>query len=118
MMADFQDEQLDDLGIFTFHKQGFTISFEDEERTINWDSIQTIQAYKKDLYTYDLICLDIHLQEGDGFSINEETPGWFKFSQRIKEQFNEVDKGWDIDIITPAFEANHTILYSKETPNV
>lgn len=102
------------LGIIKYSEDGFSYHINGEKTLHKWIDISQIEAYKTDEFVFDTICLEIQFNDGNIFSINEETPGWFQFNKKIKEQFSEIDKDWDIEIAVPAFETNLTILYSKD----
>jgi hypothetical protein len=46
--------------------------------------------------------------------LTEETPGWYKFLTLTKEKFPQIDKDWEVDISTPAFETKLTLIYDKK----
>jgi hypothetical protein len=48
-----------DIGIFEYYNTGFIVHFENNIITVEWSSIKALFGYKVDLYTVDVICLDI-----------------------------------------------------------
>jgi hypothetical protein len=105
--------KLVDNGIFEYTDEGFTISLE-ELRKIKWAQIQTIFAYKVDLFTTDEICIDVICDNNISFRVTEETAGWFVFLERLKEQFPTIEEDWSINITQPAFATNLTLVYDRE----
>src|SRR5687768_13264806 len=88
------DELYDDLGVFQYDQEGFTISYEDFTKRINWADITQLNAYKVDLFTTDRIDLEIVYCD-KSFSISEELPGWYQFVIITKEIFPTIPKDWD-----------------------
>lgn len=107
------EEIYSDLGIFEYFEDGFKITNKDFEKTIKWSEIDQINAYKKDLYAYDLVVMEIVCGE-KALSINEESPGWFQFILKLKEVFETIPNDWEINITQPAFAENYTVLYEKK----
>lgn len=99
--------------MFVYASDGFTVTNGDFEKTIRWEEIDRINAYKKDLVAYDLIVLEIVC--GDYvLTLDEVSPGWFSFILKLKDVFKTIPKDWDINIIQPPFKENYTILFKKE----
>jgi len=108
------EKEFKQKGVFNYHKNGFTINIDHHLRKYNWDEISALFGYKLDNYTTDSICLDIFIRDGESFNINEETPGWFQFLLKSKENIDNIPKDWEIEISTPVFETKHTLLYDKK----
>lgn len=100
-------------GIFTYHKNGFELQIEDKPTKIEWNEIKKLTAYKVDLFATDEIRLFLEAENGKQFEISESTEGWFQFNERLKEQFSEINKNWEIDIAVPAFERKETEIYNR-----
>ena len=92
--------------------KGFCISIETGIKDIFWNDIKELHAYKKDLLTYDEICIDIVLPESI-ITITEEIEGWVEFTEKMNKIFPSINKEWYADIMLPAFKTNFTILYKK-----
>ena len=107
------NDRLIDNGLFKYNPRGFTISLT-EPKDINWSDIQSIFAYKVDLMTTDQICIDVFCDYQISFRVTEETPGWFVFIERLKEQFPTIEEDWNINVAHPAFETNLTLIYDRE----
>ena len=48
-----------DSGVFQYDQEGFSISYEDFIKRINWADIKQLNAYKVDLFTTDRVDLEI-----------------------------------------------------------
>ncbi len=110
-------EKYDDLGIFTYDDEGFTIKLKESFERILWNEIEKLVAYKMDLGTIDEICLDVVYGEYQ-ITITEETPGWYQFVEKTKEIFPFIAKNWDSTIVYPAFATNLTIIYQRNVDEV
>lgn len=102
-----------DLGIFEYFNDGFYIKLEDSKEKINWQEIDQINVYKKDVFVYDLVMMEI-IFNGDTIKIHEETPGWFQFNIKLKDNLKSIQKDWGINITQPPFAQNFTTIYLKE----
>jgi hypothetical protein len=108
------ERRLNDNGIFVFSQNGFKVKIESEVNKYLWSDIAVLFGYKKDLYTTDNICLDVFTIDEKGFSINEDTKGWYQFVKHSKEHLTEIPENWEVEIAAPAFETKLTLLYDKE----
>jgi hypothetical protein len=106
------EEIYSDLGMFEYFDDGFKITNEDFTRIIKWSEIDKICAYKKDVFAYDLVVMEIVCGE-KALVINEQSPGWFQLVLKLNKVFETIPKGWEIEITQPAFKENYTVLYSK-----
>ena len=107
------DEMFSDLGVFVYANEGFTVTYEDFTKRLDWTDITQINVYKVDQYTVDRI--DMEIVYGDkAFTISEELPGWYQFVLKIKDVFPTIPNDWDMEIVQPAFASNYTTIYDKE----
>ncbi len=110
--AEFEKRYADE-GIFSYTEAGFTISFDSKPTSIQWNEIDTLLAYKKDLLATDEICLDMHWR-GQMIRISESTNGWYQFLERLPKIFPGIKQSWNFDIIHPAFATNLTLLFDRK----
>jgi hypothetical protein len=106
-------EFYDSNGIFSYDKNGFELQIEEKLTKIKWNEIEKLTAYKIDLFATDEIRIFLKADNGKQFEISENTEGWFQFNEKLKEQFSEIDKSWEIDIAVPAFERKETEIYNR-----
>lgn len=81
-----------------------------------WGEVTEIVAYKRDVLTYDLICLGITTVWA-AFEIDEESTGWDLFIQAVEQNLAgslAVDAWWP-KVTFPAFATNQTTIYRKIT---
>jgi hypothetical protein len=105
---------------FNFNSDGVTysswINSELEyERLIPWTKIEKIAAFKRDLYTVDLMCIAFETSDFV-YEINEEMVSWAAFVTAIATHLPGCLKveEWYQAVMLPAFETNQTVLYSRE----
>jgi hypothetical protein len=111
-------EIYNDNGIFTFNDNSFSIKTENSIKEIYWNEINSMLAYKIDLYATDLITLDIYCSNNFHFKINEETPGWYKFLEYSKKMFPRITENWEMEIAVPAFATNLILIYDSQNRNL
>lgn len=99
--------------VFEFTNDELRIKENDRLSEVQWTSITTIFGYKKDLITYDTICLDI-IFNNRTLTICEESAGWVDLLEALKKQFPRIPENWYLDIMTPAFKTNLILLYDRQ----
>jgi hypothetical protein len=96
-------------GVFTLQgakAEAFSASF---------DAISRVEAYKLDEVTADLICFDILVDTERGsvvVFVHEEVEGFDALVTRL-ESLPGFDRTWRDEIVLPAFEANHAVLFRR-----
>jgi hypothetical protein len=98
------------LGTFQYHEDGFTLTYEEFEKRVNWRDITQINVFKVDQMTVDRIDMEIVIGN-TSFTISEEFPGWYQFVAKTKEVFPIIPNDWDVEIVKPAFAENYRTIY-------
>ena len=83
--------------------------------TWRFDSVTRIAAYKRDLFTIDLICCDITISSGAGAetrSVDEEMPGYDNLMSAFAA-FPGFNRTWQSSVVKPAFVENLTTLFER-----
>ncbi len=81
---------------------------------LNWDDVDEIVAFKRDLLTTDLLCLDLHsAKDGLWHLVHEEGEGFEEFLSVLEVKFDVPRPGWWDKVVKPAFKENRTVLYKK-----
>ncbi len=99
---------------FQLHKPGQPT---DAGRRFAWQEITSIVAYKRDLVTYDMICLAIE-GASTAVEINEEDNGWDGFIRAAEKNLPgsvPLDRWWPA-VTQPPFATNLTTIYHREQP--
>jgi hypothetical protein len=82
---------------------------------VRWAEVEKIIAYKRDLFSYDCICVMFDLIGGASIEIDETMDGFVDVMKRAGETCAgciKLDK-WYFEIMTPAFKTKLTELYRK-----
>ena len=100
------------LGIFSYVEDGFTIQIGPGPKKYLYADIEAIVAYKVDRTTYDEMRLEV-IFEDCAVLISEDAPGWYQFVIRTKEIFPTIPQDWDLQMPFPSFEMNLMVLYKR-----
>lgn len=111
------DAQIPDprLGVLKADETHLTHSLPDgTTRVIAWSDVTRITTYKLDLLATDCICL---LFEGcfpeSPYEIHEEMVGFADLFGFMRTAFPAVPGNWFLDVATPAFATNLTVLFER-----
>ena len=86
------------------------------EGSIDWAEIHTADAFKRDLFGYDLICLQLSKKDEDeGIEVDEEDPKWNELMIELPKNMGGFKEwtSWFSEVAFPAFEANLTRVYER-----
>lgn len=97
-------------------KNSFEINNGSSRINVKWCEIEKIVAFKKDLLTYDQICLEIYSNKKQ-FYCSEDFDGWNDFVKELNNQLPRLDKNWIRKVSQPPFEKSRTTIFSKEKFN-
>ena len=92
-----------------------TIENETGQDILQWRDVIRVEAFKRDLYVVDQICLLFIKTDGFGLEINEEMSGFGELVQYLPtylpgcQTFGE----WYLPVAIPAFELNLTVIYER-----
>lgn len=98
--------------IFQLANDGFFYSIDGIEKKVSWNEIDKIIAYKKDLFTTDLVCVDI-THNTTIITLTEELVGWDIFVKTMGEKLPLIDPDWEWKVIQPPFETNLITIFKK-----
>jgi hypothetical protein len=94
-----------------------TVSFSDGSvsiATVEWRDVTTVVAFKRDLFTYDLLCVEI-VTPTDRLELDEEMDGWANMLEELPVYLPgtlETSQWWN-NVVHPAFVTNPTPLFVK-----
>ena len=86
------------------------------EKVVAWQDVVRIDAFKRDLYVVDLMCLTLRFKDNKTVDIDEEMEGWESLVEKLPEylpgcrEFAE----WFEVVAFPAFKPNLTVIYKRE----
>lgn len=95
-------------------QNGFILLKNDVEvDRVAFPRVREIFAYKRDLYTYDLICLGFRFTHREGWVVVDEAmPGFKELVRRIEVRFGVETESWYLNVAIPAFASNFTTLWT------
>ena len=102
-----------------FDEAGFAMkndtSVEQSPRML-WSEVVKVTAYKRDLFSTDLICIFLSRADKTGLEIHEEMNNWLDFIALLPTRLTgcKPTESWLQDITVPAFAANMTELFSRQ----
>jgi hypothetical protein len=81
---------------------------------VNFGDILSVEAYKRDELTTDLICFDVLVASDPPMTwfLHEETSGWNELVERL-EALPSFDKDWFAKVVKPAFKECRTVAYEN-----
>ncbi|WP_442510261.1 hypothetical protein SH528x_001872 [Novipirellula sp. SH528] len=75
-----------------------------------WANVTGIVAFKRDLLTTDLICLQLQLGDGTYIETDEEMVGYREFLDIVTSNYDLAPNWWS-DVAFPAFKTNMTTIW-------
>ena len=86
------------------------------EIVIAWRDTVSVEAFKRDLYSVDLICITFHLRDKKTVEINEEMDGWESLVRKLPEYLPgcQTFEEWYTQVAFPAFKPNLTVIYRRD----
>jgi hypothetical protein len=85
-----------EIKILDFSTTGFKTIIKENKFEVNWTDIKRICLLRKDIFKKDEFYLDIWIDRGsaNSFEICETSENWLKFTEKLVEQFPEINKEW------------------------
>ena len=101
---------LDDSG-FSVKELGANVAH------IRWSDVIEIFAFKRDVLTYDLICLGFRVSDdGTFWEVTEDFENYDQLEAELKREFPGIRTDWFCEVGFPAFEANRTTIWGERPP--
>jgi hypothetical protein len=88
------------------------------EKVVAWEDVVKVEAFKRDLYAVDLICLSLLFEDNKSIEIDEEMEGWDSLVEKLTEYLPGSQKftDWFDGVAFPAFKRNLTVIYRRDEP--
>lgn len=82
---------------------------------IAWDQVTRIVAFKRDVYSHDLICLLIETKDKSVLDINESMPGWTELVNELEIRLPSAKPhaDWFTEVVFPAFVPSPTDVFIR-----
>ena len=92
-----------------------SIKNEKYELVVAWEDTVGVKAFKRDLYTVDLICLAILLKHNQAVELNEEMTGWESLVEKLPTYLPGCQRfeDWFSAVAYPSFKPNVTDIYPR-----
>ena len=107
---------IDDAGIAYqwFTERGATR----HEGVLKWGSIVSVIAFKRDIFSDDLICLGITDDDDLAVEFDEEDPNWDLLVKTLPESLPGAIawSDWFQEVAFPAFELGERTIFQRESP--
>ncbi len=88
----------------------------EKDTQVLYENIISIDVYKRDLMTTDLICLSFNFIEGKeelSLEIHEHMKGYKETIEKLPKYFPTIDQEWFTKVAFPAFETNLTRIWAR-----
>jgi hypothetical protein len=106
--------------VIELNKTGLTITStypnkQTIQNNVDWSAIKSISVYKRDLFTFDQICMAIEVMPNETIEINETASGWDDLVMNIDTYLSSAlaFEAWFFTVAFPAFETNLTKIYAQ-----
>lgn len=85
------------------------------DMSLEWNEVDTVIAYKRDIFAHDLICLAFVTRRGTT-EVHEEMQGWSKLIDQLPSVLpgTLAPPDWWVQVAFPAFEPSPTTLFKRE----
>ncbi len=88
---------------------GFVVNNRGQSVRSEWRDIVRVTAFKRDLFSVDLVCLMLESAAGM-LEVNEQMDGYAAFEAQL-EQALGIGAAWKLAVLFPAFETNAAVIY-------
>ena len=84
-------------------------------RVMRWEVVERVEAFKRDLFSVDLICLEFTAQNGEGIEIDEDDEPWRRLVEQLPARLEGclALESWFSDVAFPAFETNRRVIFDR-----
>ena len=85
------------------------------DMSLEWSEVDTVIAYKRDIFSYDLICLAFVTRRRT-IEVHEEMQGWSKLIDQLPSVLpgTLAPLDWWVRVAFPAFAPRPTTLFTRE----
>jgi|SRR2546427_48556 len=92
------------------------ISGKGDSSELRWSEVEEVHAYKRDLFTTDLICLAFKkCGREEYYEIHEEMAGYHDLLEGLPSHLPKFTLEWFLEVAFPAFEAKHQIIWKRSS---
>ena len=82
---------------------------------IRWSDVARAAAYKRNLFTYDLMCVLLARADGSAVEVTEEMDGWTEFLGAMPNRLPgcRPHTKWYFEVMLPPFEARYQEIFVR-----
>jgi hypothetical protein len=81
---------------------------------LRWSEVEEVHAFKRDLFSTDLICLAFKRSGRDEYcEIHEEMAGYHDLIERLPIHLPQFNQAWFSSVAFPAFKPNHQVIWRR-----
>ena len=81
---------------------------------VEWSSVREIAAFKRDLFSYDELCIGFRTDDTDRYAeVWESDPGYAELLAELPRHFAEIRTDWFEQVAHPAFATNWTTIWGE-----
>ena len=81
---------------------------------VQWAAINSINTFKVDLFTVDMICFEFYQNDESRVEINEHMEGYKAIVDILPSKFEGFDQDWFSKVFKPAFATNFTEVWKRK----
>jgi len=84
--------------------------------TVNWQDVRMVRAFKRDLWSHDMICLAFEVGDDEWIEIWECMVDFLIVCEKMKTMLAGVPDDWYQDMMLPPFALNLRVLWQRDRP--
>ena len=83
---------------------------------LRWPEIETVEVFKRDLFTYDLICIQFRTKQEQPVEFDEDDPSWKELMAALPVHLPgcKAWSDWFSAVAFPAFEAKLQRVFERD----
>src|SRR5262245_40587189 len=103
-----------------FDEGGFSLAHAGKSQgsdRLEWASVQKAVAFKRDLWTVDMVCLALETRDSLVLELNEEMVGWQEYIEALPKHLDGARPcaEWFPEVVVPAFKTNSTLVFERSS---
>jgi hypothetical protein len=102
--------------VIVLNEHGFGVESATQEQLAEliWTKVTKITAFKLDLFSTDLVCIEFEQENDAPVRTNEEMTGYDALKKTLPLRFAGLNIEWEKSVVLPAFATNLTVLWKKD----
>ena len=89
-----------------------TMSNREHPVSFSWREVEEIQTFKRDLFSYDEICLSFRVSDV-WYEFWESDAGFQQLAELMQAKFPSIPEGWYGEVMQPPFATNQRTLWKR-----